>query len=69
VSGIGFLSTNGVVTKVKTEHGKNVNWYLIYHILQELEQKGKIEKVETENSFMWKRKRKILKDESVVEES
>jgi Fe2+ or Zn2+ uptake regulation protein len=64
-----FLSTNGVVRKVKTEHGKNVNWYLIYHVLQELESEGKIEKVKSEQGYMWKRKRKILKDESGVEES
>jgi Fe2+ or Zn2+ uptake regulation protein len=64
-----FLSTNGVVRKVKTEHGKNVNWYLIYHVLKELETEGKIEKVETEHGFMWKRKRKVLRGKTQVEES
>lgn len=64
-----FLSTNGVVRKVKTEHGKNVNWYLIYHVLKELETDGKIEKVETEHGFMWKQRRKILKGKSDDEES
>ncbi len=62
-----FLSTNGVVRKVKTEHGKNVNWYLIYHVLKELETEGKVEKVETEHGFMWKRKRNVQKGESDVE--
>jgi Fe2+ or Zn2+ uptake regulation protein len=58
-----FLSTNGVVRKVKKEYGKSVNWYLIYHFLQELEKEGKIEKIEYESGFMWKRnKRKPSRD-------
>jgi len=62
-----FLSTNGVVRKVKTEHGKNVNWYLIYHVLKELETEGKVEKIESENGYMWKRKRKNPKGKTDVE--
>jgi Fe2+ or Zn2+ uptake regulation protein len=64
-----FLSTNGVVRKVKTEHGKNVNWYLIYHVLKELETEGKVEKIESENGYMWKRKIKIIRSKTDVEES
>ncbi len=49
-----YLSTNGVVRKIKKEKGKTVNWYLIYHVLQELENEGKIEKIESDQGFMWK---------------
>ncbi len=49
-----FISTNGVVRKIKKETGKTVNWYLIYHVLQELEKESKVEKIESETGFMWK---------------
>ncbi len=51
-----YLSTNGVVRKIKKEVGKTVNWYLIYHVLQELEREGKVDKIESDQGFMWKLK-------------
>ena len=58
-----FLSTNGVVRKVKKEYGKSGNWYLIYHALMELENEGKVEKAESEIGSLWKRnKRKPVKE-------
>jgi Fe2+ or Zn2+ uptake regulation protein len=55
-----FLSTNGVVRKIKKEKGRIVNWYLIYHVLQELEKEGKVEKIESEHGFMWRLRKKIV---------
>ncbi len=53
-----YLSTNGVVRKIKKEKGRTVNWYLIYHVLKELENEGKVEKIESEKGFMWKLRKK-----------
>lgn len=53
-----YLSTNGVVRKIKKEKGKTVNWYLIYHVLQELGREGKIDKIESDQGYMWKLKGK-----------
>lgn len=54
------VSTNQVIKNIRKKTGKNVHWYLIDRILNELRNEGKIEKqvikLGEHKIFMWKKK-------------
>lgn len=53
-------STNQVIKNIMKKTGKNVHWYLIDRVLNELKNEGKIEKqviiLGKQKIFMWKKK-------------
>ncbi len=49
-------STNQVLKELEKKVGKTINWHLLYRILVELEKKNKIERLEADAGFFWKRR-------------
>jgi Fe2+ or Zn2+ uptake regulation protein len=49
-------STNEVLNEVQTISGKVINWHMIYRVLMELQNEGKVERIEAKVGFFWKRK-------------
>jgi len=49
-------STNEVVKEVEEIGGSITNWHMIYRILAELHNDGKIEKLQAKIGFFWRKK-------------
>lgn len=49
-------STNEILNEVQTISGKVINWHMIYRVLMELQNEGKVERIEAKVGFFWKRK-------------
>ena len=50
-------STNEVLGELQKYTDKTVNWHILYRVLKELYDEGKVEKLEAKSGFFW-RKRK-----------
>lgn len=50
-------STNEILKDLEKATGKTVNWHIVYRVLAELNNEGKIEKLSAKVGFFW-RKRK-----------
>lgn len=48
-------STNQVLKELEEKVNKSINWHLLYRVLMELEKKGKVERLEADAGFFWKR--------------
>lgn len=49
-------STNEVLKEVEKESGKSINWHMLYRILMDLKDEGKVERIEAKAGFFWKRR-------------
>ncbi|MDP2673122.1 MAG: hypothetical protein Q8O84_04890 [Nanoarchaeota archaeon] len=49
-------STNEVLKELEEKTKKVINWHLLYHLLRDLSDEGKVEKLEAKAGFFWKRK-------------
>lgn len=49
-------STNQVLNELQNKVNKTINWHLLYRALSELERKGKIERLEADAGFFWKKR-------------
>ncbi|MBI2546904.1 MAG: hypothetical protein HYW23_00470 [Candidatus Aenigmarchaeota archaeon] len=49
-------STNQVLKEVEEKSGKSINWHMLYRVLMELKNEGKVERIETKAGFFWKKK-------------
>ena len=50
-----IMSTHEVLEKLQKKTGKTINWHAIYHILTELSEEGKAEKLKSKAGFFWKK--------------
>ena len=49
-------STNQVLAELQTKVKKIINWHMLYRILNDLEQEGKIERLKAKAGFFWKKR-------------
>lgn len=49
-------STNQVLNEVQSASGKSINWHMLYRILMELHDEGKVERIETKAGFFWRKR-------------
>ena len=50
-----LMSTNEVAKELQNVNaGKIVNWHMLYKILDDLSDEGKIEKIKTKAGYFWK---------------
>lgn len=47
-------STNEVLVALEKKTGKSINWHALYHILNELADQGKVEKLKSKAGFFWR---------------
>jgi hypothetical protein len=50
-----IMSTNEVLIALEKKTGKTINWHALYHILNELADDHKAEKLKSKAGFFWKR--------------
>ena len=50
-----IMSTNEVLTALQTKTKKTINWHALYHILDDLAEQGKVEKLKSKAGFFWKK--------------
>ena len=48
-------STNEILKELEQRTKKIINWHLLYRLLKDLHEEGKIEKLEAKAGFFWKR--------------
>lgn len=49
-------STNQILNELMARTKKSINWFLVYKILKELEQQGKVERLESKGGLFWRKK-------------
>ena len=49
-------STNEVLKDLEKLTGKTVNWHIVYRVLAELNNEGKVEKLPAKVGFFWRKK-------------
>jgi Fe2+ or Zn2+ uptake regulation protein len=49
-------STNQILLELQIRVNKAVNWHLLYRVLRDLEEEGKVEKLKARAGFFWRRK-------------
>lgn len=49
-------STNQILVELQIKVKKIINWHMLYRILADLEEEGKIERLKAKAGFFWKRK-------------
>jgi len=49
-------STNEVLKDLEKLTGKSVNWHIVYRVLAELNQEGKIERLPAKSGFYWRKR-------------
>ena len=49
-------STNEVLEEVQKKANKIINWHLLYRVLMDLANEGKIERLESKAGFFWRKK-------------
>jgi Fe2+ or Zn2+ uptake regulation protein len=49
-------STNQILLELQTRVNKAVNWHLLYRVLRDLEEEGKVEKLKARAGFFWRKK-------------
>ena len=56
LSKVDIKSTNEVLNDLQKKANKIINWHALYRVLMELEENGKIEKLQSKAGFFWKKK-------------
>jgi Fe2+ or Zn2+ uptake regulation protein len=49
-------STNELLQDLEKKTGKVINWHLLYRVLRDLSEEGKIEKLKAKAGFFWRKK-------------
>ena len=49
-------STNEILKDLEKKTKKVINWHLLYRILRDLNEDGKVEKLKAKAGFFWKKK-------------
>lgn len=49
-------STNELLKDVERESNKSINWHMLYRILMELKDEGKVERIEAKAGFFWRKR-------------
>ncbi len=49
-------STNEILKELEQKTKKVINWHLLYRLLRDLNEEGKIEKLNAKAGFFWKKK-------------
>ena len=49
-------STNEILKELERKTKKVINWHLLYRLLRDLNEEGKIEKLKAKAGFFWKKK-------------
>lgn len=49
-------STNEILKELEKKTNKVINWHLLYKVLRDLNEEGKVEKLKAKAGFFWKRK-------------
>ena len=49
-------STNEVLTELQKKAHKVINWHVLYRVLMELQEEGKIERLQSKAGIFWKKK-------------
>ena len=49
-------STNEILKDLEKLTGKSVNWHIVYRVLAELHNEGKVEKLQAKGGFFWRKK-------------
>lgn len=49
-------STNQILKEVEETNKKKINWHMLYRVLMELKDDGKVERVDAKAGFFWKKK-------------
>lgn len=49
-------STNEILNELEKKTKKVINWHLLYRILRDLNDEGKIERLKAKAGFFWKKK-------------
>ena len=49
-------STNEILKELEKKTKKVINWHLLYRILRDLNEKGKVQKLKAKAGFFWKKK-------------
>ena len=52
----GIKSTNEILKELEQKTKKVINWHLLYRLLRDLNEGGKIEKLNAKAGFFWKKK-------------
>jgi Fe2+ or Zn2+ uptake regulation protein len=49
-------STNQILEELQKQVKKIINWHMIYRILSDLENEGKIERLKSKAGFFWRKR-------------
>lgn len=49
-------STNEILKELENRTKKVINWHLLYRILRDLNEDGRVEKLQARAGFFWKKK-------------
>lgn len=49
-------STNEILKELEEKTKKVINWHLLYRLLRDLHEEGKVEKLQAKAGFFWKKK-------------
>ncbi len=49
-------STNEILKELEEKTKKVINWHLLYRLLRDLSDEGKVEKLKAKAGFFWKKK-------------
>jgi len=49
-------STNQVLTELEKKVNKIINWHMLYRILNDLQNNGKVERLRSKAGFFWRKK-------------
>lgn len=49
-------STNEILKELENKTHKVINWHLLYRVLKELNEEGKVDKLKAKAGFFWKKK-------------
>ncbi len=48
-------STNEILKELEQKTKKVINWHLLYRLLKDLSEEGKVEKLQAKAGFFWKK--------------
>ena len=49
-------STNQILTELEKKVSKSINWHMLYRVLNDLHNEGKVEKLKSKAGFFWRKR-------------
>ncbi len=49
-------STNEILNELMKKTKKVINWFMVYKILKQLEEQGKVERLQSKGGLFWRKK-------------